>query len=252
MDFRVDGKVAIVTGAAGGIGQVYARTLADAGAQVVIADLDATGAKRVADEMSRDGYNALDVGVDITSVDETKELARAATERFGGVDILLNNAALMKEIPMQPLSQFPLEWWNRVLAVNVTGALLCSQAVIPSMKERGGGRIINQASGGAFRPGTVYSISKYALVHLTASLASELGSSNINVNAIAPGWTTTEAGYQSASGEIREMILAGIPGYRKEAPPEDLCGALLLLASPAGQWITGQTISVDAGWVMRL
>src|SRR2546425_7087858 len=148
MDFRVDGKVAIVAGAAGGIGQVYARTLADAGAQVVIADLDATGAKRVADELSRDGYDALDVAVDITSVDATKELARAAIERFGGVDILVNNAALMKEIPMQPLSQFPLEWWNRVLAVNVTGALLCSQAVIRSMKERGGGRIINQASGG--------------------------------------------------------------------------------------------------------
>ena len=133
------------------------------------------------------------------------------------------------------------------------GALVCTRAAVPSMLERGGGRIINQVSGGAFTPGGIYSISKLALVSMTASLANELGPRGINVNAIAPGFVSDEAGYESLAKDspIRAAMLAAVPG-KKEGPPDDLVGTILLLASSAGDWINGQTISVDGGWIMRV
>ncbi len=159
----------------------------------------------------------------------------------------------MKEIPQESLLTLDLEWWERVLRVNLTGALVCTRAAVPSMLERGGGRIINQVSGGAFTPGGVYSVSKLGLVSLTTSLARELGPRGINVNAIAPGFVQDDAGYESLGKDdpIRAAMLAGVPG-KKEGPPDDLVGTVLLLASQAGDWINGQTISVDGGWIMRV
>ena len=152
--------------------------------------------------------------VDITDPDAAAAMVQRATDEFGGVDILINNAALMKEIPMRSILTLPLDWWDRVMKVNVMGALVCSRAVVPSMLERGGGRIINQVSGGAFIPGGVYSISKLALVSLTATLATELGPRGINVNAIAPGFVADEAGYESLGKDdpIRAAILAARAG----------------------------------------
>ena len=135
--------------------------------------------------------------VDITDPEAAAAMVQRATDEFGGVDILINNAALMKEIPMGSILTLPLDWWDRVMKVNVMGALVCTRAVVPSMLERGGGRIINQVSGGAFIPGGIYSISKLALVSLTTTLATELGPQGINVNAIAPGFVADEAGYES-------------------------------------------------------
>ena len=160
----------------------------------------------------------------------------------------------MAEIPRASIMTLPLDWFERVLRVNVMGALVCSRAVAPSMVQRGGGRIINGTSGGAFMPaGGVYGISKLALVSLTTTLAWELGPQGINVNAIAPGFVQDEAGFRAlgADDPMRAMIAAGIPG-KKAGPPEDLVGTLLLLVSSAGDWINGQTISVDGGWIMRL
>jgi NAD(P)-dependent dehydrogenase (short-subunit alcohol dehydrogenase family) len=180
-------------------------------------------------------------------------MAQAAVDAFGGIDILINNAALMAEIPRASILDLPLDWFERVMRVNLMGALVCTRAVVPSMVERGGGRIINQVSGGAFIPGGVYSISKLALVSLTTVLASELGPRGINVNAIAPGFVQDDAGYRSLGKEdpMRAAILAAVPG-KKEGPPDDLVGTILLLASQAGDWVNGQTISVDGGWIMRV
>jgi NAD(P)-dependent dehydrogenase (short-subunit alcohol dehydrogenase family) len=170
------------------------------------------------------------------------------------VDVLVNNAALMSEMQHSPLAEYPLEEWERVMRVNVTGALLCSQAVVPSMRARGGGRIINQSSAGAFGGGGAYGVSKLALIGLTVALARELGPLGITVNAIAPGLVADDAGYRSLprGSAIREALKAQLPlqGH-PEGTPEDLLGALLLLASPAGDWITGQTLHVDGGWILR-
>jgi NAD(P)-dependent dehydrogenase (short-subunit alcohol dehydrogenase family) len=251
--FRLDGKVAIVTGGGGGIGQIYGRALADAGAAVVLADVKGESAERAAAEVRAGGASVLGVRVDITDRESAAAMADAATREFGGVDILVNCAALMSEIPFGDLLDVTADLFDAVMRVNVLGAIHCSAAVKPSMLERGGGRIINQVSAGAFTPGGLYGISKLGLVSATVTLATSLGPLGINVNAIAPGLVMNDAGYRSLAEDspIRAAIAAGIPG-KKTAPAEDLVGALLLLASDAGTWINGQTLSVDGGWVMRL
>jgi len=251
--FRLEGKVAIVTGGAGGIGRVYARALAEAGGAVVLADLDGDGAAAEAAKLAADGHRAIGTAVDITDPGTAAAMVQSAVEHFGGVDILVNNAALMAEIPRTTLTDLPLEWFERVLRVNVMGAVVCAKAVKASMIERGGGRIINQVSAGAFLPGGIYGISKLALVSATADLARELGPRGINVNAIAPGLVEDDAGFRSLgpADPMRAAIAGAIPG-KKMGPPSDLVGALLLLASSAGDWINGQTLSVDGGWIMRL
>lgn len=254
MEIRLDGKVAIVTGSgnARGIGAAYARGLAEAGAAVVVADINGAGAKSVADALAGEGHKAIGVAVDITSEASVQAMVDAAVAAFGGVDILVNNAALMAELSKTPLSQYPIEEWNRTMAVNLTGAFLCCRAVVPLMKARGGGRIVNQASGGAFIPTTAYGVSKTALVSLTIALAKELGKDNIAVNAIAPGAVQSEAGQAVAPPDSPfRQRLKQIVAMREVGEPEDLVGPLLLLASDAGSWITGQTLSVDGGWVMR-
>jgi NAD(P)-dependent dehydrogenase (short-subunit alcohol dehydrogenase family) len=248
------GKVAIITGGAGGIGAVFGRALAEQGASVVLADLDHERAAKVADAIAADGGAAIGVGLDVTDPDSARAVVADTTARWGGLDILINSAALMAEIPFSPLETFALDWWQRVIAVNLTGPLLCTQAAAPAMAARGGGRIVNMVSAGAFqRAAGVYGVSKYALVGLTMNLASELGAKGITVNAIAPGLVADEAGMRALpEGPIRDLIKAPIPlKTHVEGPPEDLVGTLVLLVSAAGGWITGQTISVDGGWVMR-
>src|SRR5262245_3732272 len=161
--FRLDGKVAIVTGGAGAIGQVYARALAECGAAVALADLNAEAADRAAESLAADGLAAIGVRVDITDREATTAMAEQVADRLGGIDILVNNAALMAEIPQVDVLDLPAEWFDRVMRVNVLGALHCTAAVKPHMVERGGGRIINQVSAGAFIPGGIYGMSKIAL-----------------------------------------------------------------------------------------
>jgi NAD(P)-dependent dehydrogenase (short-subunit alcohol dehydrogenase family) len=255
LDFSLNGKVAIVTGSGNpqGIGAAYSRALAGAGAAVVCADINAAGAQKVAGALVADDVRALGVGVDITDPASVHDMVRTATAEFGGVDILVNNAAMMAEITQIPVTEFSLDEWNRVIAVNLTGAMLCSQAVVPSMRGRGGGRIVNQASGGAFVPINTYGITKLALVGLTVVLAKELGRDGISVNAIAPGFVESSAGKAIApeGSPFRERLRQAV-AMREVGQPVDLCGALLLLVSPAGSWITGQTLNVDGGWVLRI
>ena len=253
--FRLDGKVAVVTGAGGrgnSIGRAYALGLANAGAAVVVADLNADGAARVAEEIRGNGGKAIAAGVDITRPESVAAMAGAATEAFGGVDILVNNAALMAELGQLSAVDVPIEQWNRIMDVNVTGALNCAQAIVPLMRKRGGGKIVNQLSGGAYPPVSLYGVSKLALAGLTTTLARQLGREKINVNAIAPGNTMSEAGKMltpddSPFVKFLEMSVA----MRVRGQPDELVGALMLLCSSAGDWITGQVIHVDGGWVLR-
>jgi NAD(P)-dependent dehydrogenase (short-subunit alcohol dehydrogenase family) len=253
--FRLDGKVAIVTGAGGrgnSIGRAYALGLSRAGAQVVVADIQAEGAQTVCDEIISAGGGAIAVSVDITKPDSVRKMAAAARETFGGVDILVNNAALMAELGYLPAADIPLDQWNRIMDVNLTGALNCVQALVPLMRERGGGKIVNQVSGGAFPALSVYGISKLALVGLTTTLARQLGREKITVNAIAPGNTMSDAGKLLTPDDSPFVkMLEATVALRVRGQPDELVGTLLLLCSSAGDWITGQVLHVDGGWILR-
>ena len=253
--FRVDGKVAIVTGAGGrgnSIGRAYAMGLAAAGAAVVVGDLNGEGAQAVADEIVAAGGKAIGVKVDVADEASTLAMAAAACAAFGGIDILVNNAALMVDVSYDSIDSVSLEAWNKGFAVNLTGAMLCARAVAPSMRARGGGRIVNQSSGGAFPASSLYGITKLALVGLTTALAKQYGKDQISCNAIAPGNVMSDAGKMlvpddSPFIQFLKMTCAGRP----RGEPDELVGTLLLLCSQAGSWITGQTIHVDGGWVLR-
>ena len=251
----LENKVAIVTGGAGGIGRVYARALAEAGASVVVADLNGEGATEVAAQLTGDGLKAIGVRVDVTDLDSARAMVEAARAAFGGLDILVNNAGIMSALPKGRILEIPASEWERALKVNAGSMLVCSQAAVPAMRERGGGTIINQASTAAFETGGLYRLSKHAVFALTATLAHELGREGFTVNAIAPGMIQTEEGFRSAGTpdtERRQARAAGVPNKIPDRPPEALVGALLLLASPAGDYINGQTIIVDGGRNVRL
>ena len=252
---RLDGKVAIVTGAGGrgnNIGRAYATGLAAAGAAVVVADINGEGAHLVADEIVAAGGKAIAVQVDITDLAAVDAMVAAAQAEFGGVDILVNNAALMVESVGTPLLDMPVDAWRRLMEVNLQGAVNCCRAALPLLEKSGNGRIVNQLSAGAFPAQTAYGVSKVAMLGLTTTLATELGPKGIAVNAIAPGMTQSDAGKMLTpdEGPLVDMMKMRIP-LRMKGQPDELVGALLLLCSPAGAWITGQTINIDGGWVLR-
>jgi NAD(P)-dependent dehydrogenase (short-subunit alcohol dehydrogenase family) len=253
--FSLAGKVAIVTGAGGrpgGIGEAYAGALGVFGASVVAADISAEGAQSAAARLRDQGIEAIGVTVDIADPASVAAMVARARDAFGGVDILVNNAALMLEVLRMRTSTVSLEDWNRMLSVNLTGALLCSQAVIPLMRERGWGRIVNQLSSGAFPAQGVYGIGKLALMGLTTALAQEVGRANITVNAIAPGITDSGAGLTLRQNPTRYFeILSETCALRVRGQPDELTGALLYLCSEAGSWTTGQVLHVDGGVVIR-
>lgn len=253
MDMRVDGKVAIVTGAGDpdGIGASLARALGQAGACVMIADINEAGVQSVAGLLTDEGLRVAATTVDIADQASVAAMVAATTARFGGVDILVNNAALVAELTRGiDLIDCPVDEWQRVLNVNISGPLNCARAAIPEMRKRGGGKIVNMSSGGAFRPLTAYSVSKYAIVNMTAILADQHMKDGINVNAIAPGMVESSAGLiaMPPGSQARERFSATL----RPGAPSDLNGALLLLTSSAGEWITGQTLNVDGGWIKRL
>ncbi len=253
--FRLDGKVAIVTGAGGrgnSIGRAYAMGLASAGAKTLVADINGAGAQSVVDEITAAGGTAVACQVDITDKDSVAAMVETANSAFGGVDILVNNAALMVEIVATPFMETSPDLFDRALSVNLLGAFNCAQACAPVMAARGGGRIVNQLSAGAFPALSLYGVTKIALLGLTTALATALGSQNITVNAIAPGMVKTDAGTMltpDGSPHVEAVIARAAIHARGE--PDELVGPLLMLVSDAGSWMTGQALNVDGGWIMR-
>jgi NAD(P)-dependent dehydrogenase (short-subunit alcohol dehydrogenase family) len=238
-------KTALVTGAAGGIGAEYARHLAALGATVVVADIDEAGAQQVARQI---GAKALGTAMDVTDEASIDSAVALAAEQ-GGLDILVNNAAVYKGVTIAPVEKMPATDFRRMLDVNVTGLFLVSKAFLPQLRESKG-VIVNQASTAAYAAGKFvshYCASKAAVVSFTRSLAAEVGPDGIRVNAIAPGLTTTEATLSNFPG--RDEIYAAAAALRRSGTPEDLCGALEFLVSPASAWMTGQTLVVDGGQV---
>jgi 3-oxoacyl-[acyl-carrier protein] reductase len=243
------GRVVIITGAGQGIGRVFAKAFALAGAKVVIAERNEKTAAAVAGEILAANGEALAITTDVADEASTKEMVQLAEDEFGRIDVLINNAGIFSTLEMRPFDQIPLEEWEQVLKVNLTGPFLCARAVLPAMRRAKWGRIINIASGAVRlgRPNYLHYIAtKSALMGMSLSMARELGPDNITVNAILPGATFTEIERKTVTPQQKERIVAMQCIPRPETP-QDLVGAALFLASEAAGFITGQSINLDGG-----
>jgi NAD(P)-dependent dehydrogenase (short-subunit alcohol dehydrogenase family) len=247
---RFQDKVAVVTGSGQGIGEAYAKALAAEGARVVVAEIQAEQGRRVAREIEAAGGKASFVEVDVASPESTRAMAEAAIRTFGGIDYLVNNAAIYYGMKLASLLTVDWDYYKRFMDVNLHGALLCVRACYESMKQRGGGAIVNQSSAAAWMGAGYYGTAKLGLHGITQSLARELGSAKIRVNAIAPGPTDTEATRKVVPEAILKQIISSMPLARK-GEPRDLVGACLFLLSDEASWITGQILAVDGGQIMR-
>ena len=256
---RLKDKVVIVTGGAQGIGRAYSLGMADEGAKLVLADINLDKAEATAKEIRAKGREALPLKTDVSSVESTQEMAKKTVDRFGRIDVLVNNAAILEKIKIsrRPFFELDLNEWNRVIAVNLTGTLLCCRAVFPQMKAQGGGKIITITTSGFFfgNPNYVhYVASKGGVIGLTRAMARELGDYKINVNCIAPGATVSEDPSDKAAYEQRVKKLTQVfPKLclKRIQIPQDLVGTAIFLASSDSDFITGQTIVVDGGDVMH-
>lgn len=248
---RFDGKVAIVTGAAGGIGEAYARALAAEGASVVVADLDeAKGEATAAAIAAAGGGDAAFVAVDVSDPASTRAMADATVERFGGIDLLVNNAAIYGTMQFDLLVSVDWDYYQRFMGVNMNGALLCTRACYEHMTARGGGAIVNQSSTAAWLYSGFYGLAKVGMNGLTQQLAHELGGRGIRVNAIAPGPTDTEA-TRNQVGEGMVKTLVKDLAIKRPGTPADMVGACLFLLSDEAAWVTGQILAVDGGQIFR-
>jgi 3-oxoacyl-[acyl-carrier protein] reductase len=250
-DRMLEGKVAIVTGAAQGIGRAYALGLAREGASVVVGDIIEDGGRETVRLIEAEGLKGSFIRADVSDVQSTLALAQGAADLFGGIDILVNNAAMFQGLPSESMMDMPVERWERVLAVNTTGAFLVCRAVVPFMQKRGGGIIVNQTSTAAYigTPNRMnYNVSKAAIIPMTKTMARELGPHKIRVNAIAPGPVATDALKGVPQAALDRIATAQcIP---RIGQPEDLVGPLLFLVSDMSAWISGQVLSVDGGNIM--
>ncbi len=253
-DGRFDGKVAIITGAASGIGQATAELLASEGAAVTVADLREDAAAAVADAIQAAGGRARAQAVDVSDPAAVEAMVRDTVSAYGGLDVLHNNAAALDENGRdQDIVSMDLDTWNRVLAVNLTGPMLGCRFAIPAMLERGGGSIVNTASAAAFYGShtlAAYGTSKAGLVALTRYVATAYGERNIRCNAVAPGVVVARAAQEAAGGPMGDRLrryttshLTGRLGY-----PEEIAQAVAFLASDDAAFVTGETMRVDGGF----
>lgn len=246
----IEGKVAIVTGSGGGIGEGYAQALAAEGAKVVVAELDKAKGEAATAGICASGGDATFVEVDVGSEASTKAMAAQAIEAYGGIDFLVNNAALFGGMKTESMLSVDWDYYKNFMNINMDGALLCARACYRSMKERGGGAIVNQSSTAAWMGIGYYGLAKLALNGLTHCLTRELGPMNIRVNAIAPGPTDTEALAAQVPDAYRDQLVASIPLSRL-GTPADMAGACVFLLSDNASWVSGQVFAVDGGQIVR-
>ena len=242
---RLDGKVAVVTGATQGIGRAIAEGLAAEGARIVVADLH--GADAAAGSF-RDGVG---ITADVAAEADVARMVAETVTACGRIDILVNNAGLYASLEMRPFEQIPLDEWRRVMDVNVASMFLTCRAVVPLMREAGGGRIVNISSGTPFRgvPFLLhYVTSKGAIVALTRALAKEVGRDNVLVNCVAPGFTIS-AGVEAHPEVIEKLrdVSVAARTLQRDQLPADVVGAVVFLCGPGAEFITGQTMVIDGG-----
>ena len=252
---RLQNKVTVITGAGHGIGKAYAQRFAEEGAHVVIADIDEKAGQAVADTLGNAGLSTWARATDVRSYPSVEGLMRESVDRFGRIDVLLNNAAIYvtQQLWKGPVEELPLEEWDRVIEVNLKGVFLCCRAVIPIMKRQKSGKIINIASGTFFSgSGNMphYTTSKGGVVALTRVMARQLGPWNINVNCMTPGSTMSE---EVVNDEIVKRREAGITQrcFSRIEKPEDVVGTALFLASADSDFMTGQLLVVEGGAIMH-
>ena len=245
---RLDGKVAVVTGAAQGIGETYAKALAAEGARVVVSDV--ADPSRVVDEITNADGKAIAAIADVTDDGSLSALVDAAESAFGPIEILVNNAGLFAALRLTPIMQISNEEWDRVMTVNVRGTVQTTKAVVPSMLRNGRGKIVNISSGTFYYggPGLAhYVCSKGAIIAFTRSASREFADKNILVNCIAPGLTESEGVRNHPDLHVARAPTVQSRAIKRDMVPEDLVGMLLFLASEDSDFVTGQTFNVDGG-----
>ena len=245
MKGSLDGKVAIVTGAAKGIGNAIAGGLAAVGARVVVADL------QHAEEAARAFDGGVGLTVDVSDEFDVERMVQEAVDQCGRIDILVNNAGLYASLAMRPFTEIPVQEWRQVMDVNVLSMFLTCRAVVPRMREHGGGRIVNISSGTAFRgvPFVLhYVTSKGAILALTRALAKELGADEVLVNCVAPGFTMSQGVRENPRviEALRDVSISART-LQRDQQPEDVVGAVVFLCGPGAAFITGQSIVIDGG-----
>jgi len=251
--YDLEGRVIIVTGGGTGIGMVYSRKLAEAGAKVVLADIAAEDADRVADEIRESGGDALSITTDVKDEAMVEKMASLTIEKYGQVNGLINNASMMSVLPRGDWFNIPPDEWDSVMQVNLKGIFLCCRAVYPHMRNQGGGRIVNISSSRIWegQPNRLhYTTSKAGVIGLTRALAREVGGDNIGVNAVTPGFTLSATQIASSSSNYMAGRDEG-KCFKRPQVPDDLVGTVLFLLSDASAYMTGQTLNVDGGQNMH-